>query len=153
MATERVVFATPDTTVFPVPFDPVALALPLLGRLLAAGFPSPADDYLEGEIDLSRFLIERPAATYLMRVTGESMKLAGILDGDLVVVDKSVTPQTGHVVVAVVNGDMTIKRLRRLKDGRAVLMPENPDFPDFIIGEELPAELWGVVVGVVRKLR
>lgn len=137
----------------PVALDPAALPVPLLGRLLPAGFPSPADDYLDGEIDLSRHLIEHPAATFLMRVAGESMREAGILDGDLVVVDRSVEPMNGHVVVAVCNGDMTIKRLRWLRDGRAVLQAENPDYPEFVIGEELPAEIWGVVVAVVRKLR
>ncbi len=137
----------------PVPLDPAVLPVPLLGRLVPAGFPSPADDYLDGEIDLSRYLIERPAATFLMRIVGESMRSAGILDGDLVVVDRSVEAQTGHVVVAVCNGDMTIKRLRRLARGRAVLLAENPDFPEYVICEETPAEIWGVVVAVVRKLR
>jgi len=136
----------------PVALDPARLPLPLLGRLLPAGFPSPADDYLEGEIDLSRHLIERPAATFLMRVSGESVRGAGILDGDLVV-DRSLEPQPGHVVVAVVGGEMTLKRLRRRRDGRAALRAENPDFPETVIGEETPAEVWGVVVGVVRKLR
>jgi DNA polymerase V len=137
----------------PAALDPAALPVPLLGRLLPAGFPSPADDYLDGEIDLGAFLIERPASTFLMRVAGESMKDAGILDGDLVVVDRSVTPQSGHVVVGVMDGEMTLKRFRRLKNGRAALQAENPDFPEFVIGEEIPAEIWGVVVGVVRKLR
>ena len=137
----------------PAALDPASLPVPLLGRLLPAGFPSPADDYLEGEIDLGAFLIERPASTFLMRVAGESMKNAGILDGDLVVVDRSVAPQSGHVVVGVVHGEMTLKRFRRLKNGRAALQAENSDFPEFVIGEELPAEIWGVVVGVVRKLR
>ncbi len=137
----------------PAALDPAALPVPLLGRLLPAGFPSPADDYLDGEIDLGAFLIERPASTFLMRVAGESMKNAGILDGDLVVVDRSVAPRSGHVVVGVMDGEMTLKRFRRLKNGRAALQAENPDFPEFVIGEEIPAEIWGVVVGVVRKLR
>ncbi len=137
----------------PVALDPAALPVPLLGRLLPAGFPSPADDYLDGEIDLGAFLIERPASTFLMRVAGESMKNAGILDGDLVVVDRSVAPQSGQVVVGVMDGEMTLKRFRRLKNGRAALQAENPDFPEFVIREEAPAEIWGVVVGVVRKLR
>ncbi len=95
----------------PVALDPAALPVPLLGRLLPAGFPSPADDHLDGEIDLSRHLIERPAATFLMRVSGESMRGAGILDGDMVVVDRSLGPKPGDVVVAVCQGEMTLKRL------------------------------------------
>ena len=137
----------------PVAYDPATLPVPLLGRLVAAGFPSPADDYLDGEIDLGAFLIERPASTFLMRVAGESMKGAGILDGDYVVVDRGVSPRSGHVVIAVLDGEMTLKRFQRLRGGRAALQAENSDFPEFVIGEELPAEIWGVVVGVVRKLR
>src|SRR4028119_68763 len=102
-------------------FDSEVLLLPLLGALLPAGFPSPADDYLEGEIDLNRLLIERPAACYLMRVSGPSMSGAGILDGDLVVVDRSVEARAGHVVVAVIHGEMTIKRLRRGAGGGRAL--------------------------------
>ena len=120
---------------------------------MPAGFPSPADDYLDGTIDLNARLIERPAATFLMRVTGDSMKGASILDGDLVVVDRNVEPRPGHVVVAVLDGDLTLKRLRRLRDGRSMLQAENPDYPPFVIGEEVTAEIWGVVVGVVRQLR
>ncbi len=142
-------------TLHPVAFDPAAppVLLPLAGWAVQAGFPSPADDYLDGEIDLSAYLIERPAATFLMRVAGDSMKGAGILDGDLVVVDRSIEPKSGHAVVAVLDGDLTLKRLRRLKDGRPVLQAENPDYPPFVICEETPAEIWGVVVGVVRRLR
>src|SRR3712207_9385151 len=80
-----------------VALDPTPLPLPLIGRLVPAGFPSPADDYLEGEIDLNRYLIERPAACYLMRVSGNSMSGAGIMDGDIVVVDRSVEAVPGHV--------------------------------------------------------
>jgi DNA polymerase V len=135
----------------PVPLEPLRLPLPLLGRLVPAGFPSPADDHLDGEIDLGAYLIERPAATFLMRVTGESMVGAGIFDGDLLVVDRSVEAQSGHVVVAMCSGELTLKRLRVLRDGRAVLRAANPDYPEFVIREETPAEIWGVVVGVVRK--
>jgi DNA polymerase V len=137
--------------IFGVPLDPRRLPLPLLGRRVPAGFPSPADDYLEGEIDLAAYLIARPAATFLMRVTGDSMTGAGILDGDLVVVDRSVEAQSGHIVVAVCHGEMTLKRLRVRRDGRAILHAAHPDFREIVIGEETPAEIWGVVVGVVRK--
>jgi DNA polymerase V len=132
--------------------DPEPLAIPLIGRLVPAGFPSPADDYLEGEIDLNRYLIDRPAACYLMKVSGPSMSGAGIMDGDLVVVDRSMEAKPGHVVVAVVGGEMTLKRLRRLTDGRAMLKAENPSYPSIIISEENPTEIWGVVVGCVRKM-
>ena len=132
--------------------DAAPLLLALLGRTVPAGFPSPADDYLEGEIDLARLLVERPAASLVMRVSGHSMSGAGILDGDLLVVDRSLAARPGHVVVATLDGEMTIKRLRRLRDGRMALKAEHPDYPERIICEEAPAEVWGVVVGVVRKL-
>ena len=131
--------------------DPEALPLPLLGRLLPAGFPSPADDHLEGEIDLNRLLIERPAACYLMRVSGNSMSGAGIMDGDLVVVDRSVEARAGHVVVAVIAGEMTIKRLRRLAGGGAPPKAAHPSFPFMPVREGNPGEIWGVGVGRVRK--
>jgi DNA polymerase V len=128
-----------------------SLPLPLHGRLIPAGFPSPADDYLEGEIDLAAFLIERPSATFVMRVSGHSMTGAGILDGDFVIVDRSRTARHGHIVVATCNGEMTLKRLHLLARGRAVLRAEHPDFPEFEICEETPAEVWGVVVATFRK--
>ncbi len=136
----------------PVALHPAPLKLPLLGGMVPAGFPSPADDYLEGEIDLNRLLIERPAATYIMRVSGPSMSGAGIMDGDFVVVDRSVEAKPGHVVVACQAGEMTIKRLRRAQGGGSLLVAENPDFPAIRIGEDHPAEIWGVVVGCVRKM-
>lgn len=137
----------------PIPLAPLltSLPVPLHGRLIPAGFPSPADDYLEGEIDLATFLIERPSATFVMRVSGQSMTGAGIMDGDYVIVDRSVKARHGHIVVATCNGDMTIKRLHFVAKGRAVLRAEHPDFPEFVICEETPAEVWGVVVATFRK--
>ena len=87
-----------------------------------------------------------------MRVAGPSMSGAGILDGDLVVVDRSLAPVPGHVVVAVIDGEMTIKRLRRLKDGTFMLVAKHPGYSSVTIGEQHPAEVWGVVVGCVRKM-
>ncbi len=87
-----------------------------------------------------------------MRVSGASMSGAGIMDGDLVVVDRSVEARPGHVVVAVLGGEMTIKRLRRTRAGRVMLLAENPDYPAVVVGEGNPAEVWGVVVGCVRKM-
>jgi DNA polymerase V len=87
-----------------------------------------------------------------MRVSGHSMPGAGILDGDPVVVDRSLEPRPGHIVVAFCRGELTPKRLRQRKDGYMVLAAEHPDYPELVIGEERPAEVWGVVVGCVRKL-
>lgn len=126
------------------------LLLPLIGRLIPAGFPSPADDYLEGDIDVTRFLIKRPAATFIMRVSGSSMSGAGIVDGDYVVVDRSREAKPGSIVVADCSGELTIKRLRT-RQGRSYLVPENSEFKAVQIGENNPVEIWGVVVASFRS--
>lgn len=117
---------------------------------LSAGFPSPATDYMEDGLDLNTFLIRHKAATFVFDVQGSSMRDAGIHDGDKVLVDKSIEPIHRHIVVAVVNGDYTIKRLHSVA-GRIELHAENPEFLpiEFQDGEQL--EVWGVVVGVVRR--
>lgn len=115
-----------------------------------AGFPSPADDHLENEIDLVSYLVRRPAATFVMQVEGVSMEGAGIFDGDYVIVDKSVKPSNGHIVVAVLDGDMTIKFYSADSFGY-FLKPAHPSFKPIELSEENPPEIWGVVVGVVRR--
>lgn len=125
--------------------------IPLMSCRVAAGFPSAADDFMEDEIDLNAWLIARPAATFIMRVGGHSMKDAGILDGDYVVVDHSITPRPGHIVVAAVHGDLTIKYLHRHNDG-LWLSPANRRFPEIPFSEASPVEIWGVVTGSVRRM-
>jgi DNA polymerase V len=117
---------------------------------IPAGFPSPATDYMEEGLDLNEHLIRHKAATFVFGVKGESMRDAGICEGDKVLVDRSVNPKSGHIVVAVVNGEYTIKRLFRLRE-TVELRPENPAFATrvFVEGEQL--EIWGVVVGLVRR--
>ena len=109
-----------------------------------AGFPSPAQDYFDGRIDLNKHLIKDVTCTFLVRVSGHSMDGAGISDGDELVVDRSLTPADGNVVVAVLDGELTIKRLR-LDRGRVRLAAENPDYPDVIIPELGDLTIWGVV--------
>src|SRR5215467_9290763 len=95
---------------------------------VSAGYPSPADDYLEGSLDLNQHLITHPTATFFVRVAGESMREAGIHSGDVLIVDRALTPSDGSVVIAVVNGDLTVKRLSKRR-GKLVLMPENQQYP------------------------
>jgi len=111
---------------------------------VAAGFPSPAQDYFSGRIDLNAHLIKDITCTFLVRVSGHSMDGAGIADGDELVVDRSLTPVDGNVVVAVLDGELTIKRLR-LEHGRVRLVAENPDYPDIVIPELAELSIWGVV--------
>ena len=124
---------------------------PIFSSQVSAGFPSPADDYIEGQLDLNELMISRPAATFYVRVTGESMKNAGILPGDILVVDKSKNPQHNSIVIAIIDNELTVKRL--FKQGSTVqLMPENPDFAVMDFNNEMELTIWGVVTGVVRKL-
>lgn len=115
-----------------------------------AGFPSPAEGEEDDPIDLTTWLIEKPAASYLMRVQGSSMAGAGINDHDLVVVSRAERPRPGHIVVAVVHGERTLKRLKRLDD-RLWLVPEADGYPHTLVDEYV--EIWGVVVGLARKYR
>jgi DNA polymerase V len=117
-----------------------------------AGFPSPAGDYHEAPLDLNDKLAPNPAATFLVRVDGDSMLNVGIFPGDLLVVDKSAEPRDGSIVIAVVNNEFTLKRLRHGRDGTVTLIAENPDYPPiaFIEGDEM--YVWGVVRHVIRDV-
>lgn len=125
--------------------------LPFFPARVPAGFPSPAEDFADGVLDLND-LIEHPAATFIVRVSGYSMSGAGIFDGDLLVVDRSIKPRSGQIVVAINSGDMVVKRLKRQK-GCWWLIPEAPDHAEFQateMGED--SEIWGVVKNVIRSL-
>ena len=128
----------------------VAADLPLLACRIAAGFPSPADDHLERRIDLNAHLVRRPGSTFFLRVEGDSMRGAGILDGDLIAVDRSARPAEGAVVVAAVRGELTVKRLARGRAGWE-LRAENPGYPPIPVPDDGIA-VWGAVVAVVRRM-
>lgn len=128
----------------------------LFTMAVPAGFPSPADDYLDTELDLRDYLVAHPAATFLHIVEGRSMEGAGIMDGDIVVVDRAVEAKPGHVIVAIAHGEKTIKRLKKGGAGGYILQAEpagqnKDDYPDFAVNESHPFEIWGTVVGVVRR--
>ena len=116
-----------------------------------AGFPSPAADYEEGKLDLNRHLIRNPAATFFVRVTGDSMVKAGIHNGNLLVVDRSIEPRDKNVVIAVVNGELTVKRIRIRKNG-LTLEAENEAYQSQEINDEIEFEVWGVVTNVIHAL-
>ena len=126
------------------------LLLPLAAHRVPAGFPSPATDYLEDGLDLNAYLVQHPAATFLFSVQGHSMQGAGILDGDKVVVDRAVDARHGHIVVATVDGEFTLKRLYQ-RHNRVELHPENSAFPPIQFTGSTQLQIWGVVVGVVRR--
>jgi DNA polymerase V len=123
---------------------------PLFQVPVPAGFPSPADDYIEGKLDLNKHLIKHPAATFFVRVEGDSMIGAGIHSGDLLIVDRSVEPMDKSVVIAVQNGELTVKRIRKRR-GKLYLMPDNEDYEAVQIEEGTDFEVWGVVMHVVHS--
>ena len=125
--------------------------IPLFSCRVPAGFPSPADDHIEQQIDLNEHLVTHPAATFMVRAVGDSMKDAGIFSGDLLLVDRSVTPANGKIVIASVDGALTVKRLFVAKD-KMLLKPENKDYPDIEVTLADQAMIWGVVISVIRQV-
>ena len=125
--------------------------LPLYASQVSAGFPSLADDYMEGKLDLNTHLIKHPAATFFVRATGESMLKAGIHPGDLLVVDRSLEPKHGKIIIAALDGHLTVKRLYQ-KDGKMALLPENDAFKPIPITPEVDMVIWGVVTNVVHSV-
>ena len=127
------------------------LALPLAGERVAAGFPSPADDYVEVGIDLNEQLIRHPTSTFFLRVSGESMLGAGIHHGDLLVVDRSLDPRPGRIVVAVLDGEFTLKRLVQ-HQGRLRLEAANQAYPPLELHRCGDVQIWGVAIHVIHPL-
>ncbi len=125
--------------------------IPLAFERISAGFPSPAADYVEGTLDLNDYLVPHPAATFFVRVAGDSMTGAGIHTGDVLVVDRSLDATDGRVVVAVIDGELTVKRLCR-KYGRIALHAENAAYPAIRIRDATELVIWGVVTAVVHRL-
>jgi DNA polymerase V len=126
--------------------------LPLYESRVQAGFPSPADDYSEGTLDLNELLVKNPTATFYVRAQGDSMIGAGIEEGDILVVDRSVDVVHGKIIIAVVNGDLTVKRFHKTSDGAVSLLPDNPKYSPLQITDEMDFSVWGVVTSVVRAL-
>jgi DNA polymerase V len=116
-----------------------------------AGFPSPAGDYEEGQLDLNQHLVKNPPATFFVRVTGDSMKGAGIHSGDLLIVDRSLEPRDKNIVIAVVNGQLTVKRIRIHKK-QISLEPENDAFPIQEISQDTDFQVWGIVTNVIHSV-
>ncbi len=123
---------------------------PLFASQTASGFPSPADDFVEGSLDLNRFLIKRPAATFYTRVSGDSMMEDGIFDGDYLIVDRSLDVFNDAVVVAAINGELTVRKYYKDNEGLR-LVPANADYPLIWVQDGMEFQIWGVVRSVFRK--
>ena len=131
--------------------DLPSMALPIFLSKVAAGFPSPGDDHLEEKLDLNEHLIQHPAATFFVRVSGDSMLGAGIHDGDVLVVDRSLVCKEGCIAIAVIDSELTVKRFSRRGDVVA-LLAENPKYPDIIVTSEMDFRIWGIVTTVIHKV-
>ena len=128
------------------------IALPLYTSKVAAGFPSPADDHIEKRLNPSDYLVENDAATFFVRVKGDSMIEAGIFDNDILVIDRSKTQQTGDIILAMLDGEFTVKILDQSKKG-INLIPANRNYSTIEVKKEQSLEIWGVVTGSMRKFK
>lgn len=128
---------------------PSSQPLPFYTCPVPAGFPSPAEEHLGDTLDLHTLLVTRPAATFFVRVSGPSLSGIGVQDDDILVVDRSLTPRTGQVVIAVVDGELTVKVLEQGPQGIA-LLPANPNYSPIRLSEGQELNVWGVVTGLVR---
>jgi len=124
----------------------------MYSTLVAAGLPSPTEDYSEGKIDLNDHLLENPESTFFVRVSGDSMIDVGIHPSDLLIVDRGLRPSSGRVIIAVINGELTVKRLIKEDNNKLYLMPENPNYPILEITEDMDFMIWGVVTNVIHPL-
>ena len=131
--------------------NPTSFKVPLFNHTIRAGFPSPADDYVAESLDLNEHLMPRKEASYLLTVSGESMIGVGIHDGDILVVDRSLTPVNGKVVIAILDGQFTVKTLEK-KRGKIRLLPANPAFEPIELKDEQELQIWGVVTRVIHSL-
>jgi DNA polymerase V len=129
--------------------------IPLYSTKVVAGFPSPADDHVEQRLDVSEYLIDQKEATFFVTIKGNSMIDVGLMPQDKVVVDRSKLAKIGDIVLAVINGEFTIKTLGRNKDGNALLIPANSSgaYKPIVITEEMSFEIWGVVTGSFRRFK
>jgi DNA polymerase V len=123
----------------------------LIEQGISAGFPSPADDFKEVRISLDKELVKNKEATFYARVSGDSMVGAGLDDGDLLVIDRSLSPESGKIAICFIDGDFTVKRIKKEKD-KLYLIPENKEYKRIEIKEENELFIWGIVVYVIKKL-
>ena len=125
---------------------------PFFSSPIKAGFPSPAEDFIEKNLDLNEHLIKHPAATFFVRVEGRSMENVGIFQDDILIVDRALTPSNGKIIVAILNGEFTVKRIL-LKKKKLFLIPENSNYEPIEITEEMDFQVWGIVTYAIHACR
>jgi DNA polymerase V len=128
------------------------LQIPLFSSTVAAGYPSPAEDHVEDTLDLNEYMVQRPDSTFMLRVEGESMKNVGIMPDDILVVDRSLKASHRKIVIAAIDGELTVKRLYH-RGGLLKLLPENPAYPEINLESEAELVIWGVVIGSFRRFQ
>jgi DNA polymerase V len=127
------------------------LDIPFYQSNVSAGFPSPAEDFMELDLNLQEYLVQHPSATFCVKVTGDSMQNAGIFSGDVMVVDRALEPQNKTIVLAVLDGEFTVKRIHK-KGDLLFLNPENDNFKPIEITQEMNFKVWGVVTHIIHKV-
>ena len=127
------------------------LLIPLVEGTVSAGFPSPAEDYIELGIDLNKYLIKNPISTFFLRVSGNSMNNAGIYNNDLLIIDRSINPNPGHIVVALLDGEFTLKRLIKEKNNY-YLKADKENYPAISLYQYLDIQIWGVAIYSIHEL-
>ena len=127
------------------------LSIPFYESKVPAGFPSPAEDFMDLDLNLQEYLVQHPSATFCVRVTGDSMQNAGIFSGDVMVVDRALEPKNNTIVLAVLDGEFTVKRIQK-KGRQLFLNPENETFKPIQITEEMDFKVWGVVTHIIHKV-
>lgn len=135
----------------PVAAQDGGVLLPLYLTKVAAGFPSPAEDHVKKRLNIHEYLVSQEAATFMVTIVGDSMRDAGLLSGDIAIVDRSKTPVIGNIIMAVLYGEFTIKSLGATEQGNALLIPANANYKPIEIKEDMDFEIWGVVTGSIRK--
>ena len=131
--------------------DEKVLDIPFYQSNVSAGFPSPAEDFMDLDLNLQEYLVQHPSATFCVRVIGDSMENAGIYSGDVMVVDRALEPQNNTIVLAVLDGEFTVKRIQK-KGQELYLSPENSKFKPIQITEEMNFQVWGVVTHIIHKV-
>jgi len=132
--------------------DSSTLLIPLTSGNVSAGFPSPAEDYTEPGIDINKYLIKNPISTFFLRVSGNSMNNAGIYNNDLLIIDRSINPNPGHIVVALLDGEFTLKRLIKKQDNY-YLKADKENYPAINLYEYIDIQIWGVAIYSIHELQ
>jgi DNA polymerase V len=150
MTQSKMFYSTPEVDIFAADTASKTTA-PLFESPVSAGFPSPAEDFVELSLDLNAYIVKHPAATFYVRVKGSSMKDAGIHEGDVLVVDRSLEPRDANIVIGLINGEFTVKRIRKIKTD-LFLVPENPNYKPIKITSDHDFQIWGIVSYVIHKV-